>query len=267
MKKILQIVTLIMLSTQTFGGVIKNISTNSYIDWTKGVIVIDYISTENFLVSRTFAEDINRLKYTIKRKIVSEALNNISGITFDENRKVEDILTIFPEKRENIISLLEKTEIQNFRYFSGKVMSRYTIDIFGEKGIFEILKLPSIPRNYKEFLNLSEPKEYTGIIISTKKHKLNLALSMKIVSKSGKLIYSYADYKGKEKYINVFKSLEEAIKSEIFGDNILLIFPVEIAGENKTDIVVEDSIIEKILSSDENHNILYNGKIGIIVED
>lgn len=262
------LVILLTLSANSNADVIVTLSTNSYVNWTKGLLVVEYSSTELPLVGRSFHQDILQLYYSVKRKLVSEAFDVLQKrIIFDENRMVEDILSVFPEKRESIISFLEKINVQNFRYFGGRVLARYSVDMFADNGIFDIMKLAFLPREYKEFINLAEPKEYTGLIISTKKHKFNISLSVKILSKSGKIIYSYADYKGKGKYINFFRSLEDALKTGIFGDKVLYAFPVAIQGKNLTDIVIEDSVAEKLLSTEENYEIFYNGKVGIIVDN
>ncbi|MCS7298417.1 MAG: hypothetical protein RMJ37_00440 [Spirochaetia bacterium] len=259
---------LLIFSVNSSADVIVTLSSNSYVNWTKGLLVIEYSSSELPLVGKSFHQDILQLNYSVKRKLVSEAFDILrKRIIFDENRMVEDILSAFPEKRENIISFLEKINVQNFRYFGGRVLARYSIDIFADNGIFDIMKLAFLPREYKEFVNLTEPKEYTGLIISTKKHKFNISLSVKILSKSGKIIYSYADYKGKGRYINFFRSLEDALKTGIFGDRVLYAFPVAIQGENLTDIVIEDNVAEKILSLEENYEVFYNGKVGIIIDN
>lgn len=165
-----------------------------------------------------------------------------------------------------LVSLLDRTDIKDFRYFSGKVMARYVLEIYGENGIFNILRLPSIPRSYSEFLNLSEHKEYTGLLISVKNMKFNVSLSVRILSESGKVIYSYADYRGRDRYIYFFNSLKSAIDSYIFGNNILYTIPVRIEGDNMSDIVLDDATVEKILSLQENHDIFFSGKIGIIID-
>lgn len=248
--------------------VIVMLSTNSYVNWTKGLLVVEYFSNEPPLVGKSFYQDMLQLNYSVKRKLVSEAFNILQkSIIFDENRMVGDILSLFPEKRENIISFLEEIDAQNFRYFGGKVLARYSVDMFSANGIFDILKLAVLPRDYREFINLTEPKEYTGLIISTRKHKFNISLSVKILSKSGRVIYSYADYKGKGRYISFFRSLGDALKTGIFGDRILYAFPVAIQGENLTDIVIEDNVAEKLLSLEENHEIFYNGRVGIIIDN
>ncbi|MEN2998723.1 MAG: hypothetical protein ABDH28_06805 [Brevinematia bacterium] len=256
---------LIMFTYSAFCDVLTFISSNTYINWTKGMIVSEFSGHSEFLIGEDFHRKILDTKYLVKKKIISELLFLIKSIPFDENRKVEDLFLLFPEKRKALVSLLEANEVKDFRYFGGKVLARYTVGIYGQNGIFNILRLPSIPRDYREFINQAEPKEYTGLLISTKNQKFNISLSVKILSKSGKLVYSYADYRGKSNYIHFFRSLKDAIDSGIFGNNIIYTTPLKIEGENLTDIVLDDSVVEKILTTSENHNIFFDGKVGIIL--
>ena len=251
----------------SFPDVITRISSNTYINWTKGVVVCEYFDNVEFLVGRNFDKKFLDLKREVKRKIISELFFSLGKVYFDENRIVDDVLNLFPEKRKGIASLFDRVDIRDFRYFGGKVFSTYVIDLYGENGIFNILRLPSIPRDYKEFLGFAEPKDYTGFIISTKGFKFNVSLSTKILSKSGKLLYSYGDYKENYRYIHFFSSLSDAISSGIFGDVILYAFPFKVSGENYTDIVVNDEVAEKLLSKTENYDILFKGAVGIIIED
>ncbi|MGC8871083.1 MAG: hypothetical protein ACP5PT_08360, partial [Brevinematia bacterium] len=81
----------------------------------------------------------------------------------------------------------------------------------------------------------------------------------------GKVIYSYANYKGGERYLHIFDSLEDALNSGILGDKIMYVFPIGISGENKTEIILKNTDIYKILSLQENKEIFENGRIAIIL--
>lgn len=267
MKKLYAIVIFLFLSIFSYSNVITYVSSNFYINWTEGKIIFEYEDYSPFLIGNNFDVKLLTLKNSVKRKIISQVYSLLREIPFDENRKVKDILDVFPDKRKSIVSLIESIDIDNFRYFGGKSIGRYVIDIYGNNGILNILRLPYIPRDYREYINMSEPKEYTGLLISVKNFNFNVALSVNIISEAGKIIYSYGDYKGNDRYIHFFKSLKDAIDSGIFGDNILYTVPLRIEGENSCNIVLEDSVLEKLLSIDNNHDIFFSGKVGIIIED
>ncbi|MFN4245615.1 MAG: hypothetical protein ACK4F9_05650 [Brevinematia bacterium] len=260
-------ILIFLVNCIAFADVVTRISSNTYINWTKGIIVSEYSDNVDFLVGEGFDRKLLKMKSEVKKKLISELFFALSKTYFDENRFVEDIFNLFPEKRKSIVSLFDRTEMVDFRYFGGRVFSKYIVNLYGKDGVFNILRLPLIPRDYREFLNLSEPLSYTGLIISTKGFVFNISLSTKIISKSGKIIYSYGDYKGDNRYIHFFDSLDEAVSSGIFGNSILYTVPVKISGENYTDIIIDDDVIERLLSNSENHRIFFDGLVGIVVSN
>ncbi len=266
-KKLLFIVIFLSFFSIGKADVIEKIS-NITINWTAQKIIIQAeIETHNYLMGRGYQEEIREYRTKIKEKIIHELLNGIKQIVFDENRQVGDILSVFPEKETKLISLLMKYNLKDFRYYNKKVYSEYELSLFGKESLFEILVLPTIKQDYSKFVSFSEPKVYTGLLINVQKLNFKPSLSPTIVSESGEIIHSYGNVKNGRPHIYYFETLKEAVNSGIFGDKIYYLFPKEIAGRNKTKIVISDYDVYKILSTEENFRIFEEGKVGIITKE
>jgi hypothetical protein len=267
-KRIILAVALLMIFNIGFADVIEEISKQFSINWTKGEIIVQTdMETHDYLLGKEFTDEIRDYKVKLKEKMIYEILKEINNIAFDENRQVSDIFQVFPEKETKLISTLMKFDFKDFRYYNKMVYGRYEIPIFGENSLFEVIKLPTIKQSYSKFIGYSEPKVYTGLLINVNKLDFKISLSPTIVSENGEVIYSYGNMENNKQHIHYFESLNQAISSGIFGDRIYYLFPKEIAGRNRSRIIISDDDVYRILSTDENFGIFELGKVGIITKE
>lgn len=117
---------------------------------------------------------------------------------------------------------------------------------------------------------VSEPKDYTGLIVDCKAVSLRPALAPKIFSKSGEEIYGSAnvskEFAVQQGMLGYLKKVDSAKENARVTNNPLVIKAVGVKGTNKTDIIISDEDAAKIKELDSKLKFLKECRVIAIIK-
>lgn len=281
-KKILIFLILFFLSTNlgSFDFVDDTTYTSS-IDWKQGNVNLTFLTdvkdvSRNREIAFYLAEESSSLSY-LKKYIT----NSIMKIRVDSNLYLNQIDYI---SLKNILDM--QLMIQDAIKSSSRpsmsmdsVTLNYNIPIYPYISSFLVENENRIP--LKDNLAWRPVQDYTGLIIYAKdpspvhgkvyKSHLRPAMFPKIYDEDMNTVLSKKDVKkdflvkwGTVAYNDNFD--EEKFRDRI-GDNPLKISMIGIYGKNNTDIIIPNEYAQKLSYNENNHNIISEGKILVIIRE
>jgi len=110
---------------------------------------------------------------------------------------------------------------------------------------------------------------YTGLIIDTKGHEAAPAAFPRIISQSGDILYDLGmvDPNAATNGMSAYrKSLDAARQLARAGNNPLVVEAVDVAGRNRTDLVLSDEDAAKLLEADAAGSFLYDAHVIVVID-
>lgn len=261
--------------TQKFGDIEINWTDNNIKIKSKGVPS----DRGTIAQKRLFAQRLAKLS---AQKKLLEFINNIR---INSELVVKDIIREegIKDKINNLIRETKNIETNNLS--DGSVEIILQINLFNQSGR-EIKKeisnenqsIASIVLNEKfiksgkktDLKGLENKEKYTGLIIDCRELKLNPSLLPSIIDEKNNKAYLDKDNFNLNNIINFssvsyYNSFSEVKKSLRIGENPLIVKPLKVSGEYKTDIVIGNETLKKILGLNTNDKILDENRVIILL--
>ncbi|GIW21556.1 MAG: hypothetical protein KatS3mg068_0563 [Candidatus Sericytochromatia bacterium] len=256
---------------------------NIEINWTDNKIKIKSIGVPSdrgtLPQRRLFAQRMAKLN---ANKKLMEFINNIK---VNSELVVKDIINQdeIKSKINNFIRETKSIEVNNLS--NGSVEVILEINLFNQsardiKGnlINDDESLASIILNEKiiksgkksDLKPIDFKEKYSGLIIDCRDFKLEPALLPSILDEKNNKVYLDNDNFNLKNIINFspvayYNSFSEAKKSPRVGDNPLIVKPIKISGEYKTDIILGNETLKKILGINSINKILDENRVIILL--
>ena len=243
------ILVLTILSFSLLAG--DNIQNFSYgqVNWTKQLIIVTGsgapgLNAKSPSQARLMAERAAKMDAYRNALEVIKGLKITSKLTFE--KAMEGDKTIYTQ----IQGIIKGIKILNKKYYD-------------DGGVDVILRIPlSGILPVEKYLSKKQPqiksgkeKKYTALIVNLLNFKYDKVLLPKIISESGKIVYS-ADFVKKEKLkknimVKYYKNLDEAKK--IAGDSPLIVNAKSLSSKDKSTVIISDA----------DASLMLNGKINL----
>lgn len=241
------------------------------INWTKGTLEAEAeIPALNF--DTDFGKSFILYERKMKEILVTKMYKLISKLRVDSLHLVEELYIVRPELKNEILSFIDNSEFSPTRYWENRLHQKAKIYIYGPKGLMKFFRETYFLPEYKKFVGNYEPKRFTGLVIDARYTELNPALKINIYTEKGDLVFtpSLMDFqlietKGIVKYISSPFDLDTITNR--CGNMIFYTLPAESKGRNKSDIVLFEADVIRLLADEMNIDIFRNGNIIVILRD
>lgn len=256
---------------------------NIEINWTDNKIKIKSIGVPSdrgtLPQRRLFAQRMAKLNASKK---LMEFINNIK---VNSELVVKDIINQdeIKSKINNFIRETKSIEINNLSNGSVEVILEINLfnqsarDIKGnlindDESLASIILSEKIIKSGKksDLKPIDFKEKYSGLIIDCRDFKLEPALLPSILDEKNNKVYLDNDNFNLKNIINFspvayYNSFSEAKKSPRVGDNPLIVKPIKISGEYKTDIILGNETLKKILGINSINKILDENRVIILL--
>ena len=280
MKKLPIVIPLLVCLASTGSADAPSIAVDSTVDWRMGVLIIDLVvdlvDIESPAAARTKAEEL------VKREIGAIFCDALYEIVLDSHRTIKDVAEDDPEI---LLSLLRignngKPKSIHMNTELDKVIVHYEYYLF--PNIMRVFTSHRKPYRPKELLRYVPSIEYSGIVIYAKgeytvhgeslgeKNPAVLVPSLRprifdtnmlLVAEPAMIEPDVLAEWGIVAYTDSTNYLE--YKQRV-GALPLLTMARAIFGENRTDILIPEDAVKKILSNARNRELIRQGRILII---
>ncbi|MBN1410789.1 MAG: hypothetical protein JW969_08080 [Spirochaetales bacterium] len=223
------------------------------------------------------------LETRVEEQIDEIFLNNISGLIVDSSNILKD-------RFKDDMSLVHKMKVlaqsgtKTYSRFSRdkkSVTIRYAFSFFGDNGLLSLLVMHERPVPIRHFIGFAPTKKFSGLVIYAKGEypvfgtnqtgKLQPAVFFRIFDENMDLVLNrqMCDPGFLRKWGMAEYSMEWDEKGTTARVGAFPYYTMAsmIFGRHTTDIILPQDVVEKLLSIDENLNLLKEGRILIILDD
>ena len=238
------------------------------IDWEKGVIRIT--SQGN---GKNSEENRGVRKAQARRAAIMlgerELAERVKGVQVASKTTVRDLITKSDRVKIKVENVISGYKIVREEYSDDDSICEmdFEIPLFGVKNSLALAVIQKKSAEKIPFLEptqiktSSEQKNYSGLIVDCRNLNLNPTLLPAIVTKSGRKIYSSANFSYDEIVGNGIAGYASDTEKETrAGKKILMVKAVALIG-NKTVAVISDTSAERILSENQLSKFLERGAV------
>jgi hypothetical protein len=255
------------------------------INWTDNFIKVKSIGFPSdrgtIAQKRLFAQRIGKLN---AQKKLLDFINNIKisselvikDVISEENIK-NRLANLIRETKDIEINNLPDGSVEinlkvNLFNQSGREINKNILNLNNNESIASIVLSEKIIKSGKktDLKPLDTKEKYTGLIIDCRDLKINPALLPSIVDEKNNKVYLDIDNFDLNNIINFssvsyYNSFSEAKKSLRVGENPLVVKPLKVSGEYKTDLVIQNETVKKILGSNLINKFLNENRVIILL--
>ena len=273
------LVTPVLAASEPAGQFTEQITPNGSVNWTTGVATATGLG-----VPPRNAVSAMQSKEMTRAAAWSVALRNllevIKGIQVDSRTTVQNYVTTSTEVQTRVEGFVQNAKLVRERELpTGEFETTVQIKLAGQLSESVLPKNPNILSPIARFQKVSPPAKpkipYTGLVIDARGTGARAALAPRILTQEDEI---YGPDRVDKKFIFgqsvdepgriAWYFTEEAKAREHYKvtANPLIIKAIRATGENKTDLVIDDTKAEYIEALPEHHAFLTQAKVMIIVD-
>lgn len=253
-----------------FDDLLRQHRSSAYVDWHHGWIyaVGEVHSSQQLPLAQQQAQQlaVARIRKTIHALQVN-ADTTLATITADN-----DAIT------QGITRLLERIEIFQQAYGEENDLQLIArVSLLGRKGLAALLLPLETKRRADDVFYATSPSHpistafnHTGLIVDARGLQALPGLFPRLLNRSGQVIYdaSRGDPNALLKRgLVIYSHSRLALQSDPhLGDKPLLVTALEASGRQRIDLVVTDSVAEKVLVSNEKANFFQQARVGFVID-
>ncbi len=295
MKKLYLIFLIVFLTIGTYaqnptGYLIEaHSSYNALVNWTKQDIEVIGYGALDLREDRPYFQAKLMAREAAKADAYRNLAETIKGVLVTSETTVENFVTESDYIRKRVDMFIQGANIVEEKELEGggyAVKVRFSLSDSQDSNLSSLL-LPEIQKKDKEILSSSiqfaqnvvdkpsfaktKPDHLiTGIVIDTHSLSVRPAMSPKIFSSDGKLIYgsSMVDpYRLQEStFVAYTRDIDTALLLDRVGDNPVVIQAIGVSGTNQSDIVISKADAEFLQQSNKASGFLEECRVVIVIE-
>ncbi len=261
-----KIFIVILIICSAFSLFAEEYTVTSKVIWPEDKIIIDIVFPFQ-LSERPLPAMKKQMEEKISEDLKGIIFNELSGMFLDSHTRVKEFLKENPAAIPMVFSLADKAERES-SLFSKNMKSlklKYTIRLYPD--VAEIFVPPSPHEELEKILKFVPSADFTGIVIYVK-GDFTPSLFPRIYDQSMNLIMDkfHVDPEKIKQWgtVRYGEDLDFLKEIDRIGPNPLKLTARGLFGINNTDIIISSLEAEKILSRDNNINLIYQGRILIV---
>lgn len=242
------------------------------VNWTK-----HYFESSGSAILNQNMKNVASNELITLKKAENEGYKNLFNLIvyqyLDSKRKVIDLIKENPDLTLSINNYIHFSRKSDIIYKSDKKEIKYYLPFTIEQG--NIYSYIDLKRNYYLKINYKSrfphTTKFTGLVIDARGFDLNPCLKMKILNENRKLFFYFDNVKWeyilKYGYITYITDPLSINKLQyLIGKKPYKLAALSSFGINNTDIIISNNDIDIFLGNPENVEVLYEGRIVVIVD-